>query len=248
MARGSDGYYPHDDSTSRQGSGTPDPHMYAATGPTAALADEYFFIAHDHHSGRSFLAPPVVALGLSAALLAELMFSEHVSFTPDGLITLYATEPPRDALSREIVSLLERRPHERDVSTWLQFLAAEATTDVGERLVAQGSAQRSSVGRLGRRQTVFLPVNVNSAAWPSIRLARQLTEAEPMEWTDAALAALVAKTGLMDQVLWDPEGERRARGTESLATMMTALSEFPELHVLVKRTEVAVAEVMMLKH
>jgi hypothetical protein len=198
-------------------------------------------VAHDHTTGRAHLAAPVLGLGLAASLVAELLLPGWLGLTLSGELWPVADDTPADRLLADIYALMRKRSGE-DLSNWLPFLAAEAADDVGGRLVAAGVAARRRGGLLGR-QLAHLPLNANEAAWPGIRLARQMTNWEPMSWPDATLAALADVTGLMGQVLWDPDV--RDRGEAYLASLRESL--LPSLSVLVSRTKVAVGEVVLTK-
>jgi hypothetical protein len=207
------------------------------------LADELFYLAHDHHSGHGRLAAPVVGIGLAAALIGELLLSQHLVVFKSELHPMQAAAPD-DKLQADIVMLVAGRPRDRDLGVWLNFLAAEAESDVAERMAADGLLTPMRRRRmLGSSRTEYLPVNITAAAWPGIRLAGLLTSGEPMRLEDAALTGLVNATGLLKQVLWDGEVHRPGYPTADsvIANLPSALG------ALMTRTEVAIGNVLLTK-
>lgn len=216
--------------------------MNEGEAPVARLADDFFFIAHDDRSGRRRLAQPVVSIGLAASLLGELLLSGHLMVHENALYPVHGY-PPEGGLVAEIMHLVTGRPNDRDLGTWLTFLAAEAVTDVGERLVAEGQVTRVKRRRLAGSRVEFQPVNISAAAWPAIRIAGILSRGEAMSVSDTTLTGLVDATGLTGHVLWDAEVHRPGYAhIEPLLAMLPA-----PLSTLLARTRVAVGDVVLTK-
>lgn len=220
----------------------------ASDSPPGRLADDYYLIAHDDRTGRARSADPVVGIGLAAAMLGELMLSGHLAVADDvlGITHLALHYAPSDALANEILRLLTGRPQDRDLGTWIAFLAAEAASDVAGRLVADGQLTRRtrrSLGGFGPARVECLPVDLSAAAWPTIRLGGLLASGGEVLLSDVVLTGLVEATGLLKHVLWDSPVHRPGyRHSELLLARLPA----PFLSLLA-RTRTAVGAVVMTK-
>jgi hypothetical protein len=201
------------------------------------LSDDFYLICFAEQTGRARVPEAVAGLGLAGGLLAELVSGGHL-LVHDGLAFPAVGVPaPADLLLREVLHVMwGQRP--RPVETWLRFLAADAVTDVRARMCAAGLLARVRSRRLavtGRQ--VYLPTDSNAAAWPAIRLARQLCTGRPMPVPDGVLAGLVQVTGLLRQVLWGPEHAPGFGYADQVRRLLPA-----GLGVVVASTEAAVGQ------
>jgi hypothetical protein len=208
----------------------------------AVLADQFFLIAHEDRTGRSRLHPRATGLGLAAALIGELMLDGRVRIF-DGDLHIVSRQPPRDALSHDILDLLIAQPQHRDVRTWLAFLSQDAAVRVGERLMRVGAVEPVTRRKMPSTQTLYMPNNEqqrNAAAWAPMRLANILVRGLDMSISDRVLAGLVAATGLTRHVLWDFEAHRHA-----LLLLPSAIASLPgDLRDLIEYTEASVGSVL----
>jgi hypothetical protein len=211
-------------------------------GRGSVLADQFFLIAHEDRTGRSRLHPRATGLGLAAALLGELML-EHRLRIFDGDLYIENHQPPRDALSHDILDLLVAQPQHRDVRTWLAFLSQDAAVKVGERMTRTGALEPVTRRKMLSTQTLYMPTNEtqrNAAAWAPMRLANLLVRGLEMSVSDRVLAGLVVATGLTRHVLWDFEVHRQA-----LLLLPSAIASLPgDLRELVEYTEASVGSVL----
>jgi len=211
-------------------------------GVTALLADQFFLIAHEDRSGRSRLHPRATGLGLAAALLGELMLSDRLRVF-EGELDVVSREPPRDALSHNILDLLIAQPQHRELRTWLHFLAQDAAERVGERLIRAGVVEPVLRRKILSTQTIYMPMNEdqrNVAAWAPIRLANILVHRRPMDIGDRVLSGLVVATGLTRHVLWDFTAHRQA-----LMHLPNVVGSLPDdLRELIEHTEALVGSAM----
>jgi hypothetical protein len=204
------------------------------------LADELFCIGHQDRSGRTRLHPRAGGIGLAAALLAELVLYGRAEIR-GGELRVVRRDAPPDALAHTTLDLLLAQPQHRQVRTWLAFLAATSTESVGQRLSRAGVVQAVRQRRLWATRVVYVSVDGNRSVWPEVRLARLLTTGGPIAEPDAALAGLVAVTGLVRHVLWDPT--TYDIGYAHLMRAMAGLD--PSLFELMALTETAVGEAVL---
>jgi len=205
------------------------------------LADDYFCIAVDEHSGRPRASSRVTGFGLAAALLAELVLSGRLEIQADQVRAI-DVEPPADALSGWVHGQMVSHPQHRTLQTWLEFLGPPALDAVGRRLagkqIVQIAAQRR---RLRREEVLYRALDHNAVVVPGIRIANRLSAGEPMEPRDVMCLALCAATGLVKHVLWDPQQHR-----DALAAVPAVLARLPgPLTSLRKQLEVVVGTAVL---
>lgn len=205
------------------------------------LADDFFCLALDEHTGWPRLAPRVASVGLAAALLAELIIPGHAVMTESGEIHALDVQRPSDLLTKEVHELLLGRPQHRDSGVWISYLARDGFDRVGSRLTRLGLVTAVRKRRLTGSRTVYEPVNPSAVAWPGIRLAQQLCGDAELTLPDLTCAGLSAATGLINHVLWDPEMHGPARAGLSGALALLP----PPVTVLIGRTEAAVGDAVL---
>lgn len=164
------------------------------------ISDEFYWLSHDHLTGKPSLHPMALSTGLAAGLLADLVWSGHVGIR-DGVVWVRSSRQPPvgdPALGRVFeIMLRERHP----LPAWLKFLAADAVEEVTARLVA-GRRLRSVRAWRGLRTAVtYLPVDPLAAERPRAVLANRLMNQLPLDPWYAIVGGLMAATGLDATVL-----------------------------------------------
>ncbi|GGM66796.1 hypothetical protein GCM10011608_60150 [Micromonospora sonchi] len=173
----------------------------ASTQHTVRLADEFFYLAHDDRSGRLRLFESAAAYGLAAALLAELGWERRITFE-SRYVRVTNAAPPKDWLQHLVLDRLVAEPRHTATRTWLAFLAETAYEQVATRMWQLGYLQPQQTGRWWRQRTVYVPADMNTAAWSWARLSHQLRNYQPLSAFDVALAGLAVHTQL-DPILLD---------------------------------------------
>ncbi|MFF5173079.1 GPP34 family phosphoprotein [Micromonospora sp. NPDC000089] len=202
------------------------------------IADEFFLIAHNDSRGKAKLHAGATGLGLAGALLGELVLFGRITVA-NGLVTIVDRRPPPDALAHTVLDQLVGEPQHQELRTWLSFLAQSSTGSVGERLSRAGVLRRQETRRLLRASVSYVPIDLNAAAWPAIRLRAVLERADPPSVADGALLGLVSATGLHREVLWNagPRAQHR------LGVLTQSLP--PPLKELAAHTEAAVGAAVL---
>ncbi|MEU8284123.1 GPP34 family phosphoprotein [Micromonospora sp. NPDC048905] len=172
-----------------------------AAAVTPRIADEFFYMAHDDQTGRPRLFDTALASGLAAALLAELYYMRRITFE-HGKVYVLRTIPPNDWLQHLVLDRLIAQPQHTDTRTWLTFLATAAYEQVATRMWQVGLLRQHRVSRLWRQRTVYLPTDINTAAWSWARLSQQVRNYRQLDHFDVALAGLTLHTQL-DTALLD---------------------------------------------
>ena len=99
--------------------------MSAGLGGTGLIADDLYLMAHHEISGKPFLGPRPLGVGLAGALLAELMLGGHVVVGSDSTVAAGPTGPGDD-LARQVRSQIAGEPEPHVVLEWLLFLGQSA--------------------------------------------------------------------------------------------------------------------------
>ncbi|MEV1289600.1 GPP34 family phosphoprotein [Micromonospora sp. NPDC049679] len=164
------------------------------------LADSFYLAAHHDVTGKPRLHHRAIAYGLAAAILAELLYAHRI-LIDRASVTVVDRTPPPDPLARTVLDLLIAEPQHTRVRVWLDFLSQDSREQVGQRLCRDGTLRREESRRMWRSAVVYVPVDMNVAAWSSIRLSTKITRGEELTAGDVALAGLIAQTGLDTHVL-----------------------------------------------
>ena len=199
------------------------------------LADDYFCIAVDEHSGRPRASPRVAGFGLAAALLAELVLSGRLAIQADQVRAI-SVGPASDALSGWVHGQMVAHPQHHTLQTWLEFLGPRALDAVARRLAGKQIVQVVAQRRRLRHEEVYPALDHTAFVVPGIRIANRLSAAEPLEPRDMMCLALCAATGLVKHVLWDPQQHR-----DALASVPAVVARLPgPLNSLRQQLEVVV--------
>lgn len=202
------------------------------------LADEFFFTAHDDVTGRSRCGEGRVGLGLAGALLGELLLFGSIHIDRREVI-VRDTRVLDDALAYAVLELIIRNGNVTTVRDWLQYLSESAPEQVAQRLMSAGQVRPVQVRRLMRTRTAYLPVDMNVAAWPMVRLAGKLSKREPLTTSDIVLSGLIAATELEAHVSQYASADVGHYLRELLTTLPTPLQ------ALLSEIEAAVGDAVL---
>ncbi|GAA3393328.1 hypothetical protein GCM10020369_58450 [Cryptosporangium minutisporangium] len=166
------------------------------------LADDFWLLAHDRPDGSSWLSSRTLNSGLAGALLAELVLAGLLDVQA-GRLKLVSEEAPPDSLMHEVLADLRANPAERDVRTWLDYLAEQESGDaslrVAERLIRAGIVERRERRSLLRRAVRYAPLDARTG-WPAVRLQSQAHRNAVAPVRDLMLVGLVGATELTRRV------------------------------------------------
>jgi hypothetical protein len=198
------------------------------------LADDLYVLAHDRPGHTSALASRALNLAIAGALLAELVLIDRVGVEAGRCWATHGRhgQPPPDSLMHEVLADLLSEPVERDLLTWLGYLARRppegAAGRVAQRLVRARVLTRQERRGLLRTTVRHVPVDGAMTGWRAVRLSYQATGREPVPPQDLTLVALVGATQLTRPVfgghVHDPEAYVR-RCTQALTPPLRELAE-----------------------
>jgi Golgi phosphoprotein 3 (GPP34) len=159
------------------------------------LADDMFRLAHSDSSGAPLLDAHVAGLGLSAAVLGELLLTGHLTVR-NGLVVVTSRFAPSDVVAHAVLDQLVREHEDHPVRTWLAYLSRNTPEEVAGRLVRAGHLRAEVSRRIFARTVRYVPTDMNTAAWPWVRLAGLLRRGEPLNGFDTLLGGLAVATDL----------------------------------------------------
>jgi len=205
------------------------------------LADDLFRLAHRDTNGGPLLHPTVAGLGLAAALLGELVLTNKVGVQGEYLVVL-SRDLPDDALAHLVLDQLLRESQPHPVRTWLAYLAQTSNEGVADRLRRAGHVRAEVSRRLLAKTTVYVPTDVNTAAWPWARLSTRLRTRQRLDPFDVVLAGLMLAVDLQGRVLDGASHDIVAGLREVIAS--TELST----RLLLHHAEAAIGDAVVTNH
>jgi hypothetical protein len=202
------------------------------------LADDVFRLVHHHVTGRPRLHPRAVAIGLAAALLAELLW-QHRIHVQDNRVYVLNRSRPADPLADMVLFQLSREPWQHTVREWLAYWAEFAPAQVAARLERAGQLRARSVRRLLRGSVVYVPVSQTDWAGPWAVLATRLSTCQQLPEHYVWLAGMMTATGLDKTVL---DGAR----SDSFEYLSRLLAGLPDpVRELLGHAEAAIGDAVL---
>jgi hypothetical protein len=191
-------------------------------------------------------------MGLAGALLTELVLSGRAEVTETGQISPLNVQPPDEEVLSSIFRQMWEHPDERDLTTWIKYLARSTYDEVAARLLADGVVTQAQAGGVvagfkrmmgSGREIVYVPENGPQLAWPAVRVGNML-RGDPsavLNLSDLVCAGLAVATGIIDHILWDPDLHAPAR--HNLPNLLAQIP--PALAMILARTESAVGDAVL---
>jgi hypothetical protein len=175
------------------------------------LADDFYFLTHDHRTGAPRLHQRAIGFGLAGCVITELLLSGWACVEYGGLLhdtRLLTAVDRRPAAPADLAKLIRgttdaipalwqqvvREPCRHSLHTWLDFVEPGAEKQVIARLVTAGH-----LGTHGRSR--YPPLDSVTAGAPGARLWAALTQQRQLDPRDVVLLAFAAAAGLREQLL-----------------------------------------------
>jgi hypothetical protein len=204
---------------------------------TGLLADDLYLLAHHDVSGRPFLHPRALGIGLAGALLAELVVFARIRVGTDSVMVVDSALP-EDELAGHVLGLLLNEYERYPARDWLTFLAVNAEQEVARRLGQAGYLTQERSRRRWRADR-WVPVNPDWAFSSLARARAVLDPARPAPAHCVVLAGLATACGLGSRLLqYGPSGARHC-----LDAAVRQLST--DLRELIAQTQAAVDSALL---
>lgn len=173
--------------------------LSADTGAEFTLAEEFFLIAHDDHTGRALTNTDLLDVGLAGAVIAGLVLAGRATVL-EGALALMDERPVGDPIGDPLIHELRRCGDRRPVRAWIDYLRDGIAATVAEDLEARGVVRPAVTRRALRRRTVvrYPAVDAIRAVGPRVRLGHALGQAVPVDARTAMLAEIVRASALAD--------------------------------------------------
>ncbi|HET9655043.1 MAG TPA: GPP34 family phosphoprotein [Kineosporiaceae bacterium] len=172
------------------------------------LADDLFLMCHDLRSGKPRITESLLGIGLSSALLAELMFSGCI-VVADAQLLIGEYQPPDDQLAEALFEQARAQLFTQQVSLpdWISSRRHYVVDLVADRLVREQHVVRDQHRRLGRSVTRYLPVRSADVFMRGQRLATFLRNRMELTELDVVLASLLTLVSVgSDLIELDDDG------------------------------------------
>jgi hypothetical protein len=214
--------------------------MTAALAGTGLIADDLFLMAHHETTGRPYLQPRALGLGLAAGLLAELILMETITIRRQANVAVINRMTASEPLARDVCTVLRSESGPRPIRDWLLFLSRTAAEDVAFRLERAGYLVQAN-GRTRRRAQRWQPAEAHSAFTSVLRACSALDSTQTLTVHAAVLAGLAGAAGLAFRI----DEHASPRATRRLEDVVAQLH--PVLRELIYQTQ-AVVDSAVLAH
>jgi Golgi phosphoprotein 3 (GPP34) len=162
---------------------------------TGQVADDLWLLAHNDVTGKPYIQPRLLGLGLAGALLAELVLAGALVVAGEQITVPARPRAPRDGLAANVLDLVARERETHPASEWLAYVGRTAPADVARRLATAGYL--APAGRLLRWQPArWVPVERDSAFAPVLRARAALDPSRPLSVHAGVLTGLAEACGL----------------------------------------------------
>jgi hypothetical protein len=199
---------------------------------TGRVGDDLWLLAHDDVTGKPYVQPRPLGLGLAGGLLAELALAGVVNVRGDDVTMLAVRRRPADVLLAQVLGQIEGEADAHPVGEWLAYLARTAPAEVAARLERSGYLAYDK-GLLPWRNR-WVPTDRDSAFAPVLRVRAVLDAARPLTASGVVLAGLADACGLGFRLAYYAPG----RPVRPLHQAIAQLA--PGLQDLVAHTKAAV--------
>lgn len=209
--------------------------------PQLPIADDMYLAAHDTVGGKPVLTPATLGIGLSAGLLAELLFWRRIILHNDTLRVVDQRPTPDDPAATSVLDQLLRDSHYQQVRDWIAFLSTGVACELVERRLSRsGLVVRQEKRKLLGRVSFYVPRDSIVAGSPGSRIRTAIERREVLDQQALVLAGLMLATGLDQHTLGTLDSREREYLFEQLRTNL-----HPMLRELVQHAESAVGSAVM---
>jgi hypothetical protein len=162
---------------------------------TGLVADDLYLLAHNDVTGRPYVQPRALGLGLAGGLLAELMLAGVLGLW-DEAVVITGRVPLEDRLARQVLSQVTSEYQRHPVRDWLLYVGRTAAQDVARRLERAGYLAQTGGWDRWRTGCRWRPVDRDNAFAPVLRVRAVLDASRVPVVEGVVLAGLAEACGL----------------------------------------------------
>ena len=207
-------------------------------------ADDLYLAAHDGIGSRPLLSDDLLAVGLTAALIGELMFWRRLHLSGDTLHVI-DRQPAGDRAATAVLERLAAAAGPQSLRRWLEHLPATGLIAplVERRLTDAGAMRPQTRRRLLSTTSSLVFTDPRGPGEPAARIRTALSYNASLDVAGLMLAGLIQATGLDELVLGTCNPRDRARLSDQFRRNLPE----PLHHVIAHTREVAVQSGGMLQ-
>ncbi|MCE7001242.1 GPP34 family phosphoprotein [Kibdelosporangium philippinense] len=200
-----------------------------------SLCESLFFLGHDPFNGKARIRGGLLDIGLSATILADLLFDERITLDHGTvvLISRYATgEPIADRMLARIMAETEQH----GIRDWVEHLADGIFDTVVENLTVRELVTPKEKRGMFRHSLHYQPADLRTASAPRAMIRSAMLGQNRCDLPTATLAVLAWTVGLDD--ICEPELSRK-QSTDWIERVKSVIVQ--PFRGLVSGTDAAVA-------
>jgi hypothetical protein len=184
-----------------------------------SLTENLFFLGHDLFTGKVRIRRDMLEIGLSGAVLADLLFDGRIALDT-GMVRLADRYATGDPVADRVLALILAEPDQHGVRDWVDHLRAEIFVVVAEKLITQRFVAMRETRVMLRKTTLYQPTDLRMASVPRTRVRAAMMGRAQADLPTATLALLAWTIGLDD--ICEPDLPRRqaAEWVEQASSML----------------------------
>ena len=171
----------------------------------SAWATNFFLVAHDEFTGKLLVHRNLLACGLAASQIAELVATERL--TLDNGLVVIIDDRPTSGLTDFVMGTIAEQASNHGVRAWIENLGEVLTELVARQLIDDGVLRQERAGV--RRSERYPAADLLRAANPRIALESSIADPKRMELSTAWMLTLVCTLRIEQRVL-GPTADRSA--------------------------------------
>jgi Golgi phosphoprotein 3 (GPP34) len=171
-----------------------------------SLSENLFFLAHDPFTGAPRTKRAILDIGLSGAVLADLLLDERITLRGDTVV-LASRSPTGEPIADRALDHMVGEAHRHSVRDWVDYMRTGAFDAVVETLTVRELLTLKEKRGMFKLSLHYEPADLRAASAPRALLRTAMLGQSACDEPTAALAALAQTIGMTD--FRRPEFSRR---------------------------------------
>jgi Golgi phosphoprotein 3 (GPP34) len=174
-----------------------------------SLCESLFFLGNDPFTGKPRIPQPILDIGLSGAVLGDLLFDERIKIE-HGTVVLTSRYATGDAASDRTLALIMGEMDQHGVRDWVEHLRDKVTASLTLSMAARGMVAPKENRTFLRRSILYPPADLRTASEPRARIRTAVLGRTNCDLPTATLTLLAWAVGVDD--ICEPDLNRRQMG------------------------------------